>query len=690
MKVLVKNSTATITIKKDAQLLSSDTLGVYATAGADASGAASGSLFSIGVAYASATATVDIQTGVVMMARRGRGRHGGRERDGFDERVDRADDQEHAEPRARAGRPIARGHDAEATSHVTVADGARIEARKTANIFASGEVELGGRGRVGHLRRRRRRPRLRARVLEGGHPHHGERHRDRHMDPGSVVKIEIDPVADYTSDDDPDCDLTDDVPKCLKKGDVVKVLFAVAGPNPGDPDYAAGTFFQYLGPPQTGTVDLGSQDYSDPDMWLAEPVGYVDYASDMIHVGPHALVTEDVIKYTNRRGTSIGNLVDGRDYYVIALTDDEDTPTRDESEWIKLAPTEIQAIRAGVDPSKYSAGNVVNLIDQTGTPIFTDTNVRDFAGATSRPTKTRSTSVAGRRLQHVRARPGGRLPRRARRRFQGLVNGGTYYVVASTNQTNLQGDTRFADAQVIGLAESENEARGGVRIDIGPSSGKGYKLEAKHVLDSNFATGIGVFAALDAEEKVGASAGLASESSNTNHWAEFKEGLGTNLPDLIFTELTKSYTDNQAKANRRLDQRASASRARSPSSSPTTTLSPRSAPRRDAPVERGSRGQGDDRAEADARRGEQRRAADERGRNGEQRRHDGQRRGRRGGRRQPRDRDGARRREARRPARDAGDLGRLVPVPDALRPVHPALVGRARRLDPQRGLRRRS
>ena len=44
--------------------------------------------------------------------------------------------------------------------------------------------------------------------------------------------------------------------------------------------------------------------------------------------------------------------------------------------------------------------------------------------------------------------------------------------------------------------------------------------------------------------------------------------------------------------------------------------------------------------------------------------------------------------QPRRAARDAGHLRRLVPVPDALRPVHPAFVGRARRQHPQRGLRR--
>ena len=52
--------------RNGAQLIGDDTVGIYATAGADASGSGRGSLFSIGFAQATATATVDIQTGVVI------------------------------------------------------------------------------------------------------------------------------------------------------------------------------------------------------------------------------------------------------------------------------------------------------------------------------------------------------------------------------------------------------------------------------------------------------------------------------------------------------------------------------------------------------------------------------------------------------------------------------------------------
>ena len=48
------------------------------------------------------------------------------------------------------------------------------------------------------------------------------------------------------------------------------------------------------------------------------------------------------------------------------------------------------------------------------------------------------------------------------RAIEGLVDGGTYYVAASTGQTNLQGNTRFTETQVIGLSELENESRAGV------------------------------------------------------------------------------------------------------------------------------------------------------------------------------------------------------------------------------------
>jgi hypothetical protein len=64
VKLLVKNSTATITLRQNVQIEGSSTVGIYATAAADASGVAQGSLFSVGYTRAVADARIDIQTGV--------------------------------------------------------------------------------------------------------------------------------------------------------------------------------------------------------------------------------------------------------------------------------------------------------------------------------------------------------------------------------------------------------------------------------------------------------------------------------------------------------------------------------------------------------------------------------------------------------------------------------------------------
>ena len=96
-------------------------------------------------------------------------------------------------------------------------------------------------------------------------------------------------------------------------------------------------------------------------------LGYVDYDTDRIFFGDVALVTEDVIDYTNRRGTSIGGLVDNTSYYVIADLDDPG--------YFWLADTETQAIRASLG---YLQNNVIPLEQVIGTP--TVNNDRTFDG----------------------------------------------------------------------------------------------------------------------------------------------------------------------------------------------------------------------------------------------------------------------------------------------------------------------
>ena len=400
-----------------------------------------------------------------------------------------------------------------------------------------------------------------------------------------------------------------------------------------------------------------------------------------------------MITYTNRRGTSIGSLVDGRVYYVVALVDDDDTPTATSPSGSSSPRPSSRRSAPDSTRRQYHAGNVVDLIDQTGTPIPRDTNVREFAGATSTP-PTDTIKLRGRAVSSTpssSARPSSTTQGTAP--IAGLVDGSTYYVAASTNQTNLQGNTRFADAQVIGLAETENEARGGVLIDIGADArATGYRL------DGEARARLGLRdrrrhhrRARRARRRLVASAGLKSENANTNLWAKFKEMVGTNVPDLIFTKLTKALRRQPGGGERRRHEQRSASRARSPSSSPTTTSSPTSARHRRHQVERGPRGQGDDRAEAHAQRREQRRAAGELAGTSAATSADtmvsvavsvgvvdnlATRHGRTG----DATLDGLR------ATRVIADVS--LPVPHALRPVHPALVGRVRRRDPQRGLRR--
>ena len=414
VKVLVKNSSATITIGEGAVLHGGDTVGLYATAAAVASGSASGSLISIGYGRAVANATICVQkdaqiisddAAVVITA-------GGEATASISTSTERSLD---STPNP-GGKQIAASiavSDANVTSCVTVANGAVISAGKTANIAASGDVSSEAEAEGGIFSDGT------AALAFGLQFSNADIHTTvngsvtSNMKPGSTVKIEIDPTV------------------------------------------------------------------TDPNA-----IGYVDYDKDMIHVGPHALVTEDAITYTNRFGTSIGNLVDGREYFVVQQEDDPTTPGRDESEWIKLAPNERAAILAG---QGFEAGNVVDLIPQSGllatadnerafegSDVNADANTIELRDADNSPLNFNKFELGQAVVYHQGSAP-----------IDGLTDGGTYYIIAPTSENNLQGDTRFATGQVVQLAESENEARGGVAIEIGDpaSSATGYKFTAKHVLD---------------------------------------------------------------------------------------------------------------------------------------------------------------------------------------------------------------
>ena len=223
------------------------------------------------------------------------------------------------------------------------------------------------------------------------------------------------------------------------------------------------------------------------------------------------------------------DLVDGREYYVVT----------DGDGWIQLAESEINALRAAAGKT----GWLVDLIDMSGSELETANNQHAFTAAAVNPaddtiTLNRDDPVFNTfelgQAVVFEAGSGSSIP--------GLTPGNTYYVVASTTEQNIQGDTRLASKQVIRLAEMENEARAGVYIDLGSATGSDFRLVAKHVLDSGFATGVGVVANLEVETKSSAKAGLKSEdTSPPSKWEKFKDALGTNVPDAIFQKLTEEY-----------------------------------------------------------------------------------------------------------------------------------------------------
>ena len=98
------------------------------------------------------------------------------------------------------------------------------------------------------------------------------------------------------------------------------------------------------------------------------------------------------------------------------------------------------------------------------------------------PTRSSPPPVAGARLvaaRHTRSgsgRPSPTTPT-GQAPIPGLVDGAIYYVIVDTGEFNLQGDLRFTTGQVIRLAESENEALAGVGIDIG--AGNRHRLHAQ-------------------------------------------------------------------------------------------------------------------------------------------------------------------------------------------------------------------
>ncbi len=538
VKVLVKQSTATINLRAGSKITSSGTIGMYATAAADASGTASSSMISVGYAQAMAHAEINIEAGVAIS--------GGEavvitSTGNATANISASTQRELDSTPNPGGTGGGQGKNqfavaigvayADVFSHVTMADTAVIFAGKTANVTAGGEIESEASGEAGIYGSGAAGLGFGIEISKANIHAKVDGKITANMIPGSVVKLEIDPTVSagtYT---------TDDTTSALKNGETVLLKADV------NSDLPKGTVLKYIGPDINASTSLAiaDQDYADEDLWeVTTPnFGYVDYDGNRIFLGDTSLVTEDTITYTNRRGTSIGNMVDTRSYFVI----------NDGDGYYKFAETETQAIRASLG---HLDGNVVDLIPQPG-DLATANNERGFDGS---DIDADANSIAllwkGEGVFNTFELGQAVVYHEGTTPIPGLVDGGTYYVAASTSQNNLQGNTRFADKQVIGLSESENESRAGVLIDIGSSTGTGYKLAAKHVLDSDFATGLGVVAKLSADNKATASAGVTSEDTSPGYISKFKSAVSSVSIDTLFGKLTKSYADKVKDANKAL------------------------------------------------------------------------------------------------------------------------------------------
>ncbi|MCA9149462.1 MAG: hypothetical protein KDA92_09195, partial [Planctomycetales bacterium] len=534
VKFMYKRNTATITLNEGVVIEGDGTVGIYSTAASDASGVASSSLFSIGYVQAHATATVDIKDNVhitatdavVITA-------SGDSTASIDTSTDRDVDSTPNPGGTQFAMSLAIAN-AQLDSTIDVAQTATITAGKSANIAASGNVDSSAGAEAGIFSDGASAVAVGLEFSDANITTTVNGTVIANANPGYFVKFEIDPLveaADYES--------TETITKTLVAGDTVKVVSAydsgIGNPLP------AGTIVQYLGADVPQPVNLTTMVFDDATLWqpVSEPAGFVDYENDLINIGPHELVTEDTFTYTNRRGTSIGGLVDGRTYFVIAQEDDPATPGRDESEWVKLAENELRAIQAayGID------GKTVNL-EPSVLGTSADNNKHSFTSdnvdlSTSSVTLPRNGDTVfnafelGQAVVYHEVAGGG---------IGGLVDGNTYYVVASTNQTNLQGDTRFTSAQVIQLAESENEARGGVFIELtSVAADSSFRLDAKHVFDTGWSTGLGVVAELEAADAASAAAGLQSNDPDNSLYEKFQEKVSTNAFDKILQGLTKDY-----------------------------------------------------------------------------------------------------------------------------------------------------
>ena len=524
-KVLIKGADAKVTIGAGAELRAEDAIRIQAIAGADASSATKGTMVSLGYSQANASATIDILDEALIEA------------DGpinitsngsaVAKMVSKTKKEESGNITGDKTKKFAASvavSNARLTSKATVAETAEIHGGRTVNVRAMGEVE-------------------------------------------SEAESESALFADGTA--------------ALAMGfqfSFADILTTLAGTVTSDMSTPGGEVVKFEFDPTT----------VDP----ANP-GYIDYDNDRILVYSAeneatnwVVRTGDAVDYSPRRGNSIGGMIPGT-YYIIRLEDDPLTADVDESHYVQLARTELNAIDGIAIDLKSPSQTLVDVSLNTRSFDSSDVDVDKITlrgiGNTfelgqaviyREPGRTEQDTVVDGKWVSPDPEINGTdyVPL-----IEGLEHGGLYYVMTAIDQFNLIGDQRLVDGQTLQLGALENETRGGIaRIKLGEvkPGATGFTLRATQILDSTLLTFGGV-SQLEATDKAIAAAGMASEKPEDPS-AEKPTGQAVDgaKVEQAFTEASKNFTSksNTAGANARGSLQVGGALAFSYTSHSTKTL----------------------------------------------------------------------------------------------------------------------
>ena len=511
VKVLVKEASAKVTIGQGVKIDSADTVGIYATAGADASGKVVSKLFSVGVAQAKSTATITVADDVDI---RGLGAVNLTSDASATASMSTATAREMGAVGGSNKTQLALSlalSNADVTSKTTVAERARIRAGTTLNVRALGGHESAAEAESG----------LFANGLAGlalalqfskedvVAEVDGTMQADMTHPDGAVVKLEFDPneIIDYGLDTiDAGGNwvvVTEDtVTYQPRRGTLINT--ADGGLTPGQDYY----IIHLVDDADTPDIDEGGR------VRLATTEQKAIDGGKWEEAHPHSV----------RDGQ--------RNPYAIDLTPGGGgLNTQSFAQGDVDASANTITVHPGIGPFELGQSVVYReswlpstvFVSDGGTHLVDkDGHLVDATGAAS-------------------ATPVAYVPVIA-----GLTHNTVYWTLSNPNQFGLQGDNRLSDEQVLKLGKLENEVRGGLTIDIGaptgPHAGAGFTLSAVQVLDSNFAT-FGVLTGINATDSASATAGLESADNADATFLPSGADFGSLLLGDAFGELYGKYSE---------------------------------------------------------------------------------------------------------------------------------------------------